>query len=78
MSDKYFKKIYSDRTAYGKCMEGDGINYNEQEKGKNRVEFKTKTKYIAQSKMVEFFYCPIGCPPTQKKTLFSSLSGIFI
>lgn len=45
MADKYFKKIYSDRIAFGKCLEGDSINYNEPSDGKYTTEFITKTQY---------------------------------
>ncbi len=46
METKYFKKIYSDITAYGKWKTGEGINYNEPEDGKYTVEFMTEQEFI--------------------------------
>ncbi len=45
MADKYFKKIYTDRTAFGKWQTGDGINYNDNSERGYTVEFITKTQY---------------------------------
>ncbi len=45
MEQKYFKKIYQTRTAFGQWKTGDGINYNNPEDEKYTVEFITKAQY---------------------------------
>ena len=50
---KYFKKIYSNRVAFGKWSEGDGINYNEPGDKSYTVEFIEESEYINGVKNME-------------------------
>jgi len=49
--EKYFKKIYSDRIAYGKWTDGDGINYSTSSNGSYTVELITKAQYTSGVKI---------------------------
>ena len=56
MKTKYFKKVYSDRTACGVWYENDAINYNEPADKNYLITFTTKLVYDTIKQDVKVYY----------------------